>query len=80
MVSWCDCDEATATSPRLALASVLVQLALALVQAWAHVAMAPERVPASWVPVRALAGVRWLALALARVRPHGRLRHPPVQS
>ena len=77
-VSWRDCDEATAISPRPVLASVLVR-ALASVQAWAHVAIASERVPA-WAPVRALAGLRWLALALARVRPHGRLRHPSVQN
>ena len=40
---WRDCDEATAVSPRLVAASVPV-VALASVQAWAHVVVAPERV------------------------------------
>jgi hypothetical protein len=77
MASVRDCDEATAVSPRLVLASVSVP-ALASVQAWAHVAMAPERVLA-WAPVLAPAGVRW-PVALACVRPYGWLRPPSARS
>ena len=74
---WRDRDEATAVSPRLVPASVPV-LALASVQARAHAAMALERALA-WAPVRAPAGVR-RPVALACVRPFGRLRPPTAQS
>ena len=74
---WRDCDEATAVSPGLVLASVSV-LALASVQAWAHVAMVPERVPAR-APARAPAGVRW-PVALAYEWSYGQLWPPLAQS